>query len=49
MTDDIAEDEPFAPFERWFAAAMAERNAGRDDDPGDGDARRRALGRGRCC
>jgi pyridoxamine 5'-phosphate oxidase len=25
MTDDIAEDEPFAPFERWFAlAAKAE-------------------------
>src|SRR5438067_7390420 len=21
MTDDIAEDEPFAPFERWFALA----------------------------
>jgi len=21
MTDEIAEDEPFAPFERWFALA----------------------------
>ncbi len=23
MTDEIAEDEPFAPFERWFALAAA--------------------------
>src|SRR5689334_8595143 len=23
VTDDIAEDEPFAPFERWFALASA--------------------------
>ena len=31
-TDDIVEDEPFAPFARWFALAMQSEPLGGDDE-----------------
>ena len=46
MIDEIADDEPFAPFARWFEAGHEERDARRDDDARDRDARRRAVGAG---